>query len=383
LSKHPFTIVGVAPLEFHGTLVFFDADLFMPIVNAGQLGNDLNARGNRWVFMTLGHLKAGVNRDQAIADLNSIGSYLEKTYPKEDAQRTFTLARPSLHGDYLGRPMRAFMGALMLLAGLILLAACANLGGLFAARAADRSRELALRLALGAGRLRILRQLFTEAGMLSFLGGAAGIWGSVVLLDGLSAWHPASKWPEMHVAVNPDANVYAGALLLFARKVFGSPTNAVGRYFKRPDGARLQVIGIVEDGKYDHVAEDPQPAMFLPILQAPTSSTWVVVRSEFDSRQLSSPIRKALRTLDSSLPVYVDTWSQGLELALFPSRYGSHGRDALDHRDFRHGGVFREQAAARVGNSYGASRNLSQLGRSGVKFVRIGSCELASLGAVV
>jgi hypothetical protein len=50
--------------------------------------------------------------------------------------------------------------------------------------------------------------------MLSFLGGAAGIWGSVVLLHGLSAWHPASKWPEMHVAVNPDANVYAVALLL-------------------------------------------------------------------------------------------------------------------------------------------------------------------------
>src|SRR5207253_1494990 len=117
-----------------------------------------------------------------------------------------------------------------------------------------------------------------------------------------------------------DAPLVAVVNEFFARKVFGSPTNAVGRYFKRPDGTRLQVIGIVEDGKYDHVAEDPQPAMFLPILQAPTSSTWVVVRSEFDSRQLSSPIRKALRTLDSSLPVYVDTWSQGLELALFPSR---------------------------------------------------------------
>jgi hypothetical protein len=63
--------------------------------------------------MTVGHLKAGVSREQAIADLNSIGSYLEKTYPKEDAQRTFTLARPSVYGDYLGRPMRAFMGALM------------------------------------------------------------------------------------------------------------------------------------------------------------------------------------------------------------------------------------------------------------------------------
>lgn len=517
LSKHPFTIVGIAPPEFHGTLVFFDTDLFIPIENAEQLdgGNDLNARGSRWVSMTLGHLKAGVSRTQAIADLNSIGSYLEKTYPKEDAQRTFTLARPSLYGDYLGRPMRAFMTALMLLSGLILLAACANLGGLFAARAADRSRELALRLALGAGRLRVLRQLFTEAGLLSLIGGAVGIWGGVVLLHSFSVWQPVSKWPEIRVPVNPDANVYGVALLLtavsgvlfgavpvrqvlhtdpyqivksgslvkpgpritardlllgvqiaicavlitsslvavrglvrslhsalgfkpqnallvdtdlnlagyrgnnvpemqermiealagirdvqsvglidsaplvaggyngslvfagevtdfrpsnaaaesfvfsispeyfraagttlltgrnltrhddkdaprvavinefFARKVFGSPRNAVGRYFKNSEGTRLQVVGMVEDGKYNHITEDPQPAMFLPILQAPTSSTWLVVRSAFDSQQVSSAVRRTLRSLDESLPVDVNTWGKGLELSLFPARMAS------------------------------------------------------------
>src|SRR5256884_9069351 len=77
---------------------------------------------------------------------------------------------------------QAFVGGLMLLAGLILFAACANLGSLFAARAADRSRGVALRLALGAGRSRILRQLFTEAGLISTMGGAAGLWGSGVLL---------------------------------------------------------------------------------------------------------------------------------------------------------------------------------------------------------
>lgn len=517
LSKHPFTIVGIAPPEFHGTLVFFDTDLFIPIVNAEQLdgGNDLNARGSRWVSMTLGHLKAGVSRTQAIADLNSIGSYLEKTYPKEDAQRTFTLARPSLYGDYLGRPMRAFMTALMLLSGLILLAACANLGGLFAARAADRSRELALRLALGAGRLRVLRQLFTEAGLLSLIGGAVGIWGGVVLLHSFSVWQPVSKWPEIRVPVNPDANVYGVALLLtavsgvlfgavpvrqvlhtdpyqivksgslvkpgpritardlllgvqiaicavlitsslvavrglvrslhsdlgfkpqnallvdtdlnlagyrgnnvpemqermiealagirdvqsvglidsaplvaggyngslvfadevtdfrpsnaaaesfvfsispeyfraagttlltgrnltrhddkdaprvavinefFARKVFGSPRNAVGRYFKNSEGTRLEVVGMVEGGKYNHITEDPQPAMFLPILQAPTSSTWLVVRSAFDSQQVSSAVRRTLRSLDESLPVDVNTWGKGLELSLFPARMAS------------------------------------------------------------
>ena len=106
------------------------------------------------------------------------------------AKMTFTLARPGLYGDYLGRPVRAFVTGLMLLAGLILLAACANLGSLFAARAADRSREVALRLALGASRNRILRTLFTEAVLISLVGGAVGLWGSVVLLRGLSVWQP-------------------------------------------------------------------------------------------------------------------------------------------------------------------------------------------------
>jgi hypothetical protein len=101
----------------------------------------------------------------------------------------------------------------MLLSGLILLAACANLGSLFAARAADRSREVALRLALGAGRNRILRQLFTEAILISLAGGALGLWASVLLLGRLSAWQPFPVFP-IHVPVNPDANVYMVALLL-------------------------------------------------------------------------------------------------------------------------------------------------------------------------
>src|SRR5271167_2413275 len=215
LNKHPVTILGVAPPGFQGTVLFFASDIFVPIVNHEQLSgeNILNARGDHWMFELVGHLKPGVTPAQATADLNSVDSYLKRSYPKEEGNEPYTLARPGLHGDYLGRPMRAFLAGLMLLSGLILLAACANLGSLFAARAADRSREVALRLALGSSRNRILRQLFTESVLLSLAGGVAGLMGSIVLLRRLSVWQPFPRFP-LHVPVSPDANVYLVALVL-------------------------------------------------------------------------------------------------------------------------------------------------------------------------
>ncbi|MGB6961392.1 MAG: ABC transporter permease, partial [Candidatus Acidiferrum sp.] len=221
LNKHPFTILGVAPPEFRGTLLIVSPDFWVPIVNQEQIEgeNVLNLRGNRGLLMVMGHLKPGVTPAQAVADLNSIGSYLEKAYPKDDGQMTFSLARPGLGGDWLGSPLRAFLTGLMLLAGLILLAACANLGSLFAARAADRSREVAVRLALGAGPLRILRQLFTEAVIVSLIGGAVGLWGSIELLRALSVWQPLPTAP-LQIPVYADANVYAVALLLSLASAF-------------------------------------------------------------------------------------------------------------------------------------------------------------------
>src|SRR5262249_32782688 len=134
LNKHPFTIVGVAPPEFRGTVLFISPDFFIPIVNEEQVNGEnlLEARGNTHaVFETFGHLKAGVSPDQAIDDLKAVGAYLEKTYPTEFAQKTYALGRAGLTSFY--RAVLAFTSGLMLLAGLILLAACANLGSLFAA----------------------------------------------------------------------------------------------------------------------------------------------------------------------------------------------------------------------------------------------------------
>src|SRR5271154_4576680 len=223
INKYPFTIIGVARPDFRGTELFFAPDLWAPIVNSQQIadGNGLEERGNHngWV---IGHLKPGVTPAAATADLNSIGASLAKTYPKEDDGVKFSLSRPGLAGNTLGRPTRAFMLGLMLLAGLILLAACANLGSLFAARAADRSREIALRMALGSRRQLILRQLLTEAVLVSLAGGALGMAGAVVILRTLSTWRPIPNIP-INVPVNPDVSTYALAFLLavFSGLFFG------------------------------------------------------------------------------------------------------------------------------------------------------------------
>jgi predicted permease len=169
-------------------------------------------RGNHSDFVA-GRLRPGVTPAQATADLNALASWLSKTYPGDDDGLKFTLARPGLVGDMLGGPARAFMAGLMLLAGLILLAACANLGSLFAARTADRAKETALRLALGSRRGMILRQMLTESVLVSLIGGALGLAGGVGILHVLSAWQPIPDVP-INVPVNPNAGTYLVALTL-------------------------------------------------------------------------------------------------------------------------------------------------------------------------
>ena len=105
----------------------------------------------------------------------------------------------------------------------------------------------------------------------------------------------------------------------FARKLFGSVTNAIGKYFKVEDGTRVQVVGVAQDGKYDLLTEHPRPAMFFPFLQSPVSDISLVVRSEREPLELAAEIRRTVRDLDPSLPLTTLTWTQGLDIALFPS----------------------------------------------------------------
>jgi predicted permease len=121
-------------------------------------------------------------------------------------------------------------------------------------------------------------------------------------------WHDDANSPRVAV-VNRE----------FVRKVFGPMDGAVGRYFKM-DGKRIQIVGVVEDGKYKTLTEDPQPAMFLPILQSPTSSTVLLIRSNRDPQALAADVNRNLRALDRSMPFTVRTWPRELDSALFASR---------------------------------------------------------------
>jgi predicted permease len=512
INKHSYTIVGVAPPTFRGTELFFAPDFFAPLVDKPQIagGDSLEERGNHndWV---IGHLRPGVAPAAATADLNTIAASLAKSYPKSDDGLKFVLSQPGLAGNSLGRPTRAFMTGLMLLAGLILLAACANLGSLFAARAADRSREIALRMALGSRRRFILRQLLTEALVVSVAGGVCGVAAAVGILRLLSVWRPIPNIP-INVPVNPDITTYALALLLavfsgllfglipvrqvlssdpwqvirsgstnagrarrftlrdvllglqiaicavlvtsslvavrglarslqsnygiepkdamlvhtdlhmggydgdksaqmqkrmldaamaipgvtaagyadrlplsigggdsdvfadtttdfrptnaaadaqnfhvspdyfraagtafltgrpftihddakapvvavvnreFARKVFGSVDKAIGKHFKFWGGKRAEVVGVVEDGKYQTLTEDPAPAMFFSYLQQPSSDTWIVVRSQRDPQEIATALQRSMHGLDPGLPLEIRTWNSEMDSALFATR---------------------------------------------------------------
>ncbi len=220
----PYSVIGVAPPDFHGTEVFYWPDVWVPMMMQPRIeSNSWLDERNTWNTWMIGRLKPNVSFSQAEADLNVVAAEMARQYPDINDGLQFKLAKPGLIGSMIGGPAKAFAFGVLMLAALVLLVACTNLAGMLAARAADRQREVAVRLAIGAGRARVVRQVLTETLILSLLGGAAGYLLASYLSDALSRWRAPLDFP-VQFSVNPDWRVFlfalAGAIL--AGMLFGS-----------------------------------------------------------------------------------------------------------------------------------------------------------------
>ena len=210
INSYPYTILGVAPRGFRGTEIFYSPEIFIPASMQPRIeGNSLLEARNWNTFWVAGRLKPGVSMAQANANLAAVAAELGREYVEDQGMR-IVLSRPGLLGPALDDPVRKFATGVMLLAGLILLAACTNLAALFAVRSADRHRELAIRVSIGAGRARITRQMITEALPIAVLGGSAGCAIAAGLLDYLTRWRLSVDFPvQFDVTADWRAFVFA------------------------------------------------------------------------------------------------------------------------------------------------------------------------------
>jgi predicted permease len=204
LDGHDFVLIGVASEQFSGVRIGTPRDIWIPILTLRQTDPKVAARFDErrasWLEM-FGRLKPGVRLEQARAEFAGIAVRLEQAYPDTNAHTAARL-EPGLGRDIeLLDALRHFAYLPFVAVGIVLLIACANVAGLLLARAATRQREIAIRLALGAGRIRVIRQLLTESLTLAFAGAVAGLF----IGDWLTRWL-RSLLPEKYLFLSFDLN---------------------------------------------------------------------------------------------------------------------------------------------------------------------------------
>jgi predicted permease len=224
INNHQFKVIGIAPEGFKGTEFVYSPEMWVPasMMEWAEPGATwLDNRGTK-NFFAVGRLKTGVDARQAEASLNLISQQLAKEYPDHNEGQSIKIGPPGFILPDLRGAVVNFTWVMMAAVGLVLLVTCTNLAGLMLARATDRRREIAIRLAMGANRMRLIRQLLTESILLSFVGGAAGVLLAVWILRVLLALKPPIDFPlALDVDVDWRVLLFSLVVSVTAGAVFG------------------------------------------------------------------------------------------------------------------------------------------------------------------
>lgn len=224
LNNHQFKVIGIAPEGFKGTELVYTPEIWLPASMMGWVEPGADWLDNRDTrnFFAIGRLKPGFDTRQAEASLNLLALQLAKEYPDTNEGQSIRVVPPGFILPDLRGAVVNFTWVLMAAVALVLLVTCTNLAGLMLARATDRRREIAIRLAMGANRWRLIRQLLTESVLLSLVGGIAGMLLAVWIIQLLLAFKPPIDFPlSLDVAVDWRVLLFSVSVSLVAGAIFG------------------------------------------------------------------------------------------------------------------------------------------------------------------
>jgi putative ABC transport system permease protein len=239
LSGEPHEVIGVLPQGFRPIVASQTGEIWRPL----RINRAAPSRGSI-IYRAVGRLPEGLTMDRAQAAASVLARQLEASHPESNEKVGFTLE--PLHDRVVGN-IRPGLLALLGAVGFVLLIACANLANLLLARGSSRARELAVRVALGAARARVIRQLLTESILLAGLGGSAGVLLGVWAVDALVSIAPASAPRVGEISLDPTVFAFAALVTLTTGVLFGlAPAIQSSRAdaaHSLKDGARGSVAG--------------------------------------------------------------------------------------------------------------------------------------------